>query len=365
MAEVWRKQGLKGKIKLVIFALIPAAAVFTCAEVVAGFEIQRQIEVVRDPANGQRVYTLRIGKFPWSRKSVTPLNALGFPDDEFSTIEPKGDCVHLVFSGDSFVFGDGVDRDSNFVELVKRRIAAENPGRCVRVFNVAERATTIEQQAQRVRETLEILQPDIVILGQYQNDLTDLTNPRLAADSAHARRGRTVRPWRAVRLAAFNVDLVRFLSYHAFGYMIAHDIRYDVLSRWSVLADSSRRETATDLMETYTGLYDSLVAELQDRGIAFGVIILPSKFDILAQRYPEEAFFVGLAEKHRIPYLLLFPALDANRSPYPYLMYDGHLNEVGNRVIATAVYDWLYRADPVPFPALHAAEGDADIATVR
>jgi hypothetical protein len=150
------------------------------------------------------------------------------------------------------------------------------------------------------------------------------------------------------------VDLVRFLSYHAFAYMITHDIRYDVLSRWSVLADSSRRESAAELMEIYTEMYDSLVAELRDRGVAFGVIVLPSKFDLLAQRYPEEAFFVGLAEKQRSPHLLLFPALDANRSPYPYLMYDGHLNEAGNRAIAAAVYEWLYRADPAPFPRLRA-----------
>lgn len=357
MSEGWSNQRLMVKAKLVIFALIPAALIFACAEVFAGLTIKRDIAVINDSASGQRLYTMRIGKFPWSRRSVTPLNALGFPDDEFSNIEQKGDCVHLVFSGDSFVFGDGVDRDSNFVELMKRRAGAENRGRCVRMFNIAQRATTIEQQARRVRETLEILQPDIVILGQYQNDLTDLTNPRLAAEGAQAtRNGRTSRPWTVVRdwLTVFNVDLVRFLSYHAFAYMIKHDIRHDVLSRWSVLADASQRETAAELMEIYTEQYDSLVAELRDRGIALGVLILPSKFDLLAQRYPEEAFFVGLADKHGVPYLLLFPTLDANRTPYPYLMYDGHLNEVGNRVVATAVYEWLYRADRTPFPTLRA-----------
>jgi hypothetical protein len=262
----------------------------------------------------------------------------------------------VVFAGDSFVFGDGVDRDSSFVELVKRWTTVRDTGRCVRVFNIGERATSIEQQAQRVRETLEILQPDIVVLGQYQNDLADLTNPRVAATRAQASGSRTTRPWRAVqeRIAVFNVDLVRFLSYRAFAYMITHDIRYDVLSRWSVLADSSRRETAAPLMEIYGELYDSLVAELRDRHISLGVIILPSKFDVLAQRYPEEAFFIGLADQSDVPYLRLFPALDANRSPYPYLMYDGHLNEAGNRAVATAVFEWLYHAEPAPFPSLRA-----------
>ncbi len=363
MPEVKPMHGLKRKIKLVIFALIPAAVIFTCAEVVTGFEIHREIAVVRDSATGQRSYTMRIGRFPWSRRSVTPLNSLGFPDVEFSTIEAKGECVHLVFAGDSFVFGDGVDRDSSFVELVKRWTTARDAGPCVRVFNIGERATTIEQQAQRVRETLEILQPDIVVLGQYQNDLADLANPRVAADRAQVSGNRTTRPWRVVqeRIALFNVDLVRFLSYRAFAYMITHDIRYDVLNRWSVLADSSRRESATELMEIYSEMYASLVNELRDRDIAFGVVILPSKFDVLAQRYPEEAFFIDLAEEHDVRYLRLFPALDANRSPYAYLMYDGHLNELGNRAVATAVFDWLYRAEPAPFPSLRGESGGAHL----
>ena len=45
---------------------------------------------------------------------MTPLNPLAFPDEEFVSIRPKGNCVHLVFAGDSYVIGDGVDREKSF-----------------------------------------------------------------------------------------------------------------------------------------------------------------------------------------------------------------------------------------------------------
>ncbi|HWP02156.1 MAG TPA: SGNH/GDSL hydrolase family protein, partial [Gemmatimonadaceae bacterium] len=322
-----------------IFSLLPALVLLGCAELLATLTIDRRTSRVTDPATGRVSYTMQIGRLPWGRTSVTPLNALGFPDEEFSSLD-KGPCVHVVVAGDSFVFGDGVDRDSSFVSLVKRWARAR-PGRCVRILNVAERGTTIDQQARRIRETFDVLRPDVVILGQYQNDLTDLTNPGAIADTAPARDvGARARDPIRDRLAAFNANLVRLLSYHAFAFMIRRGIEYDVLARWSVLADSSRSEEATRLKVIYESQYEELVKDLTARGVAFGVIILPSKFDILAKRFPEEQFFLSLANRYAAPYLRVFPVVDANRSPYPFLMYDGHLNEIGNRLVATALYRW-------------------------
>lgn len=353
MAERWRNMNFKGRAKLVIFAMVPAVVLFACAEVFATLVIYREAEELRDPDTGRLVYTMRIGRLPWGRRSVTPLNSLGYPDEEFSWAGSKRECVHVVFSGDSYVFGDGVDRDSSFVALVKRWSAERHPERCVRMFNIAERASTIEQQAQRIRETLAILDPDIVILGQYQNDLTDLTKPGFIADSSHQADG-GVEAWAPVRrrLSLFRVNISRLLSYHAFAFLIKNDLRYDVLSHWSVLADTTRRETAERLMAIYEDLYRSIVDELRNQGTEVGVVVLPSKFDLLAGRYPEEAFFIRLADEYGVPYLRLFPRLDSNRTPYAFLMYDGHLNEVGNRAVAEAVYDWLYVMDPVPFAIL-------------
>lgn len=343
---------LRKWLKLGVFAFLPAVVLLIIAETYATFTIDRRVRTEADPQSGQMRYSLRIGRFPWSRQSITPLNSLGFPDVEFTTVPPKGNCLHIVFAGDSFVFGDGVDSDSSFVGLVRSWSALHDTGPCIRVFNLGERGTTIDRQARRIRETTDVLQPDIVILGQYQNDLADLNNPR-AADTAHAAppAAEAVADVRD-RFASLNLNLVRFLSYHAFSVAIRGNIRYDVLRHWSILADTSNREIGQRLMHLYREEYEALVADLSRRGIAFGAIIIPSKFDVLAGRFPEEEFFVGLAERNAVPWLRVFPTLDAHRSPYTFLMYDGHLNELGNRLIAEAVRDWLYVSSPAPFPVL-------------
>ncbi len=289
-------------------------------------------------------------------------------------------CVHVVLVGDSFVYGDGVDLDSSFVSIVDREATARAGERCIRMFNLAERGTTIPRQARRVREYRARLRPDVVILGQYQNDLTDLLDPEppelsLKPDSERARAiGDVPRAQRAVaaapnanspgwglvqdRLRVFNAAIVKLLSYRLFAVMIANDVHRDELRHWSVLADDSRRDVAERLTTEYTASFDSLASELARDSIAFGVIILPSKFDVLAGRFPEEDFFLRLAEKQGVPTLRVFPVLDTKRSPYAFLMYDGHLNEHGNRLVAEAVSEWVFRRDPAPFPALRPTSRD-------
>lgn len=334
------------KIKFAIFALIPTLVLVVAAEFVARWTITRQTSVATAPS-GERAYSLRIGRWPWSRRTVTPLNRNGFPDVDFATLPPKEGCVHVVLAGDSFFFGDGVDRDSSFIGVLKQTIAKRADLPCIRLFNLGERGTTIDRQAATVRETMAALRPDIVILGQYQNDLTDFVKPGgLAAGAGKA-------PDQMVeRLGLFQPALVRWLSYQGFAVMIRSGIKRDVLRHWSVLADSTRQAEAARLMALYTATYDTLVTELRRDGVMLGAMILPSKFDILAGRFPEESFFVQIAESRRVPYLRVYPVLDTKRVPYAFLMYDGHLNEHGNRLVAEALERWLFDSEPAPFTSL-------------
>jgi hypothetical protein len=348
----WRGTGWRGRVKLVAFSLIPVAVLFAGAELVAHLATTRHFEFTEDPLNGAMYYRMTTGLLPWSTTTTTRLNSLGLPDDEFVNVLPKGDCVHVVFAGDSFVFGDAVDRDRSFFALVKGASAIRFPDRCIRYFNLAERMTTIEQQAARLRETRHLLQPDIVIIGQYQNDLTDLTNPGSIAyqppeNGTHMHWGERVR----FGVPGYTNSLARMLTYRAFAAMIQNDIRYDVLRKWSALEDPANAEYAGRLMGIYRDLFAGLVTELRQDGVEVGTLILPSKMDVLAKRYPEGAFFASLAADFSVPHLSLMPALMAERRPYTYQMYDGHLSEHGNRVVATAIVEWLFDTER-PFARL-------------
>ena len=349
--KTWKESGWKGRIKLLLFSLVPTLVLLLLAEFVANLTIYRDIRVEEDPiAGGQAVYTMRFGKAWWGKESQTPLNTLGFPDREFTSVGPKGDCVHVVFAGDSFTFGDAVDRHRNFVSLVERALIRQYPDACLRVFNLGERMTTIDRQAEHIRSTLHLLDPDLVILGQYQNDITDLTNPGAAAwepppppDSTQAIDG-NANFWGDVvrnRVPFSNAALIRLLSYHAFAFLVTSGIEYDVLAQWSVLEDPRNRAMADRLTGIYREIHLDLLAELRARGTEVGVLILPSKLDIMAKRSPEEVFFRSLAQEAETPYLSLFGPLNENRRPYTYQLYDGHLSEAGNALVAGAVFRWL------------------------
>jgi hypothetical protein len=229
------------------------------------------------------------------------------------------------------------------------------PDRCIRFFNIGVRNTTIDTTIVRIQQVMPLIQPDVVILGQYQNDLTDLANPGSpawvprSATRAHdshwgERLGRVV--------PGYNVSLLRYLTYNAFAFMIRNDIKYDVLSTWSVLEGESTRPWAKKLEGIYHDLYGSLVRDLRSRNIDFAVLIFPSKMDVMAKRSPEGEFFAGLAREFQVPALSLMPTLDANRKGMPFYLYDGHMNELGNRVVADAVWKWLFNTESPPVAAL-------------
>src|SRR5687767_2700567 len=108
MAEERRQRGFARTVKLVLFSLTPAIVLVILAETAATVSIARRARILPDSATGGSVYTLRIGRWPWSRPTVTPLNRAGFPDQEFPPRGPKQGCLHVVFAGDSYIFGDGV-----------------------------------------------------------------------------------------------------------------------------------------------------------------------------------------------------------------------------------------------------------------
>lgn len=350
----WKTASRAGKLKIITFSLVPVMILGAIAQFLAFMTIHRTVNIWTDEFTGQRYYAMRLGAWPWSHVGVTPLNSLGLPDDEYVNVLPKGNCTHVIIAGDSFVFGDATARYLSFFQQLKGISQRRFPHACVRFFNVSERNSTIDKTAGWLRTTLPLIQPDIVILGQYQNDLSDLTNPGSPAwvpDTAHGRDNQWGEVLRRT-IPGYDIALVRWVTYRLFALAGERGTRWDVLRRWSVLADESRQEEAERLKAIYRQLYDSLVTDLRGRSIDVAVVIIPSKMDLVAHRYPEGEFFVGLAREFQVPYFELMPVLDAHRRPFPYYLYDGHLNERGNAIVADAVADWLFDSEPAPLPGL-------------
>lgn len=355
---------MKPGLKLAIVTLLPALLLLVTLEIIASNRTFREISVIQDPLTGEPLeYRMQIGRFP-ARVGTTPLNRMGFPDEDFPAVRKAAGCFHILLLGDSFTFGDTVDLHRSWASLLRRAILAQGAGRCIRVFNAGERASTIDRQLRHFRALRAMLEPDLVILGKYQNDLTDLTQTDLSetlgknapsqgpVKDPKAEKG----PWRDVirdRIPIPGAASIRFIAYRLFAHYIQTGRTHDILSAWSVLEGEEDTELAARLMETYETLFVLLVEELGD--VPLGVVIFPSKMDVMAGRYPEGDFFRDLSQRHGIPHLDLMPTFLEDRRPYAFQMYDGHLNEHGNALVAEAVFEWGMRQDPAFFGAFERA----------
>ena len=99
---------------------------------------------------------MRIGHWPWSHKSLTPLNSLDLPDEEFVGLVPHPGCVHVLFAGDSYTFGDATSEPLRWTTLIKGITARNLPDRCIRFFNIGVRNTTIDTTIVRIKQVLSI-----------------------------------------------------------------------------------------------------------------------------------------------------------------------------------------------------------------
>ena len=97
------------------------------------------------------------------------INAVGLRDDPFPE-GPKPDGVYrIVALGDSFTLGYSVERDDHFVDIIERTLREE--GRPVEVWNAGTEGWDTAQQAAWLEEHGQNLDPDLVLLFPYENDL--------------------------------------------------------------------------------------------------------------------------------------------------------------------------------------------------
>ena len=163
MSEFANTSKWRARLKVAVFSLIPVLLLLGVGHCTASISEYRRLAFVTDSLTGVTTYQMRVGRWPWNRPTTTRLNTLGFPDVEYSNLPPKGDCFHVVFTGDSFTFGDASNGDETWVSLLRMRVATAYPGRCIRLFNIAAPMTTIEQQLKRVREMRAMLDRKSVV----------------------------------------------------------------------------------------------------------------------------------------------------------------------------------------------------------
>jgi lysophospholipase L1-like esterase len=288
------------------------------------------------------LYYLDIGDVGDSSRAkhvaVAKINALGLRGQDFATEKPA-DTSRILFVGDSFTFGEGVQDDEPFASVLQQRLRSEvdKDERRYQVINAGVSGYNTKDEVLYLRTKWLDLEPDMVVLVFYLNDAYD--DHRFAAlitGSAEGELGRELRFESRSRLLQFVTDRV---------------FRWQVGRRVTAIYQGQFFEDPEigghDWEASKKSLRDA--AELmRERDIRFAVVIFPElhalddshAFKNIYQRVSAYTESLG------IPTLNLFPVFEGRSAPELWVhVTDHHPNAEAHRIAADAIWSFLHEPE--------------------
>lgn len=117
-------------------------------------------------------FRMKPGVYPIGPDKTITINSLGYRGREFSREKPAG-TTRILFVGDSFVYGYGVDDEQTLPRLVEKQLQQRYEN--VEVINGGFHGSSMMQYDLYLRNEGYQLKPDIIVLVAYTgNDLFDI-----------------------------------------------------------------------------------------------------------------------------------------------------------------------------------------------
>jgi lysophospholipase L1-like esterase len=265
------------------------------------------------------------------------LNELGFRGPPVGDKRP-GDFRVLAL-GDSMVYGQGVGDRQTIPWYLEQRLRALASGRAVQVINSGHRGYATHEELALLEEQHARLQPDLVILYWYWNDLMETDIDEMYQllsehgpapfDSSERLEGAALWRWRLRQLprhSALVVSLYELYLARSFDYPTP--------------------EETDQALARLDGYLERMVAIGKQDGFKLLVAIVPD-----AQALEADHFSLALARRveaiahrHHIPTLDLLQAVRAvaeEQGKLPIIPYDGHYLAPANRAMAEATAERL------------------------
>jgi len=301
---------------------------------------------------GQRVIDRRDPRLP---HRVTT-NSMGYRGAEIAARKQPGE-FRILFTGDSFVYGDFVNDDQTLPARLEQRLNE----RCanVRVVNAGLGDASILEEAQLIDRGLR-LSPDLVVLVFGENDIADLNRPSTWDRLATNRRAKSRFP------VAILYPLLRRTAVWNFA--------LKVRATWR--ARSQAGQTTSDNMLTAAGRADSLTHHLREsyrltllalrdtlaaRGIPLVLVAYPSHMAVTDEAMRDQIAWVTrtAAAANLVEVNLLAPLVASGlpRESLYLLPYDGHPSPRGYEIAARYMTDQLLAAGRGPLAGTCHAPG--------
>ena len=130
---------------------------------------QPEIGYLRDP---EVRYVMAPGQQGWIDDGLVSVNSLGFRGSEVVLPKPPG-RFRIVVTGDSLTLGWGVGDDETYAARLEQLLRNRFPDQDLDVINLGVGGYNTRQEVAILERNVPRLQPDLVIVGFYLNDVPE------------------------------------------------------------------------------------------------------------------------------------------------------------------------------------------------
>ena len=306
-------------------------------------------------------YVLSPSQQGWIDDGWLTINSLGFRGREVVTPKPSG-SFRVVVIGDSVTMGWGVGDNETFSAQLEELLHARFPGRPLDIVNMGVGGYDTRQEVTLLKRNVSRLQPDLVLVGFYSNDVPDAlddkqtTAPggtRIAA--SHPEAGQLLRMNQSPP-SWWNRQLRRSRITYAMGRLfnrLAGKGEWG-MSRFSMELDLLQGRDSAELGRAWKMVEE----QLQDlrglaaaNGFSVGIVVLPCKEQVLGQ-YPNAQYQTRIRSiAQPLGFFVVDPlqslAASRTRADALFIPYDrNHPSAAGHHVIGEAIFHYIEQHEP-------------------
>lgn len=300
-------------------------------------------------------YVLMPNQKGWIDDGFVTTNSRGFRGREVDAPKPPG-RIRMVALGDSVTFGWGVNDADTFCSQLEHELRSQHPGVDLEVVNLAVPGYATRQEVALLRRNLAELQPDVVLVGFYTNDLPDTLDDKASSGRSGTRIEAAERgPGQVLRMNPVPASwLERQARRSRAVYTASHGLkalihRGEGKPGSSMELDLLESRNSGDLeaaWQNVTTQLEDLKAAATEFHFSAGIVVLPPREQVFGL-YPNSEYqkrIRGLAERLGLFVVDPLPSLVASSQQKPslFIPYDrNHPSPAGHRLIAKSIATYL------------------------
>jgi len=306
-------------------------------------------------------YVLAPSQKGWIDDGFLTINSLGFRGREVDVPKPQG-RFRIAVLGDSVTLGWGVADDETYSVQFQQMLRQRFPNRDLDVVNLGVSGYDTRQEVALLKRNVSRLQPDLVLVGFYSNDVPDALDDTQASGSGGTRIA--VSNPEAGQVLHINPPSASWWNRQLRKSRVAYNLGRLVtrlggkgewgMSHFSIEIDMLQGKESADLERAWGMVQTQLVnlhAMAAADGFSVGLVVLPCKEQVLGQYLTANYQTRVRAIAQPLGFFVIdpLPTLVASRTSKDalFIPYDrNHPSAAGHRLIAETIFHYLEEHGP-------------------